>query len=163
MPAVPSLPASPRKHRRSSRAHQIEDEPICEYFPWAEVKIAALGCTKGSPFRSGLGVRHGYGPCTLCACKSWRFMTMRAACCLQLLHQPASLIPPGPRRSGPGDLAELVGGGRGLQLSCPPARQLLPANPYTPGCVQVKRGISLQAIHSLKLELVAHSKFICTG
>lgn len=67
-----------------------------------------------------------------------------------------------PRRSSAGDLAELVGGGRGLWLSCPPAQQLCLVNPYLSRCLQEKQGISLQAIRSFKLELVTHSKYICT-
>lgn len=142
----PFPPASPHKHRRSGSASQIEDEPICEYFPWAEVKIAALWCTEGSPFSLGLGVWQGYRPWMLCTCKHWRFMMMRVVCHLQLSHKLASFIPPGPRRSSAGDLVELVGGGRGLWLSCLPAWQLCLANPHVPGCLQEKQGISLQAI-----------------
>lgn len=66
------------------------------------------------------------------------------------------------RSSGARGLAELVGVGKGLWLSCPPAETLCPANPYVPGCLQEKQAISLQAINLFKLELVAHTKFICT-
>lgn len=85
----------------------------------------------------------------------------RFAVCSSHINLPPSSHQ-APRRSSAGDLAELVGGGRGPWLSCPPAQQLCLVNPYLPRCPQEKQGIRLQAICSFKLELVTHSKYICT-
>lgn len=36
------------------QSNKIEDEPICDYFPWTEMKTAAIQRTEGSAFSLGL-------------------------------------------------------------------------------------------------------------
>lgn len=50
----------------------------------------------------------------------------------------------------------------GSVAELPASPAAVQANPHMPRCLQEKQGIHLQAIHSFKLEIVAHGKIICT-
>lgn len=113
---------SPHIHRWSRSANQVEDEPICEYFLWAEVKTGTF--SSAWPWVWGMAI----------APKSFA-LTDAEGSWLWLQFAICSFPTPGTRSWGAGSLAELVDVGRGLWLSCLPATMLCPANPYVSECL----------------------------